>query len=191
MINRRKAIKLILLGSASITSLISYKWLDKLRSTDVAYLEAKKSLLADLAETIIPETDTPGARAVKVEDFIIRMLRDCTEARSLSNFITGLQDLEEYSYTYYDGSFLTCTPAQKTAILQEFENRSMASWSLLGKIENKLIGRPFFTLLKSYTITGYCTSMGGATQALNYLGIPGSFENIGPVGPDCRAWATK
>lgn len=191
IMNRRKAINLILLGSASITSLISYKWLDRLRATDVTYLEAKKSLLAELAETIIPQTDTPGARAVKAEEFIIRMLRDCTDARSLSNFITGLQELEAFSLKQYDSSFMACSPAQKTAIMQEFENRSVARWVLLGKIENKLIGRPFFTLLKSYTILGFCTSMGGATQALNYLGIPGSYENISPVQPDCRAWATK
>lgn len=189
--NRRKAIKLILLGSASVTSLISYKWLDRLRSTDVAFLLEKKSLLAELAETIIPETDTPGARAVKVEEFIIRMLRDCTDARSLSNFIIGLQELEEYSFQHYKGSFMACTPGQREAILQEFENRAIAYWGLLGKIENKLMGRPFFTLLKNYTVTGFCTSMGGATKALNYLGNPGSYENIGPIGPGCKSWATK
>lgn len=174
-----------------MTSLISYKWLDRLRSTDVAYLLEKKSLLADLAETIIPETDTPGARAVKVEEFIIRMLRDCTDARSLCNFIIGLQELEEYSFQHYQGSFTACTPRQKESILQVFEGRAAAYWGLLAKVENKLLGRPFFTLLKSYTITGFCTSMGGATQALNYLGIPGSYENIGPIGPACKAWATK
>ncbi|MGV3505118.1 MAG: gluconate 2-dehydrogenase subunit 3 family protein [Adhaeribacter sp.] len=189
--NRRKAIKLILLGSASITSLISFKWLDRLRATDVAYLENKKSLVAELAETIIPHTDTPGAKAVKVEAFIIRMLKDCTDAKSLSNFIIGLQELEEYSLGHYQGSFMACSPDQRTAIMQEFERRSVAHWGLLAKIENKLIGKPFFTLLKNYTISGYCTSMGGATQALNYLGVPGSYENIGPIGPDCRAWATK
>jgi hypothetical protein len=65
--NRRKAIKLILLGSASVTALISYKWLHRIKTTEVAYLIDKQNLLAELAETIIPETDTPGAKAVKAE----------------------------------------------------------------------------------------------------------------------------
>ncbi|MGV3641253.1 MAG: gluconate 2-dehydrogenase subunit 3 family protein [Adhaeribacter sp.] len=189
--NRRKAIKLILLGSASVTSLISYKWLERLRSTDISYLEGKKDLLAELAETIIPQTDTPGARAVKAEEFILRMLRDCTDSRSLCNFILGLQDLEAYSFQQFGSAFIACTPTQKIAVLQEFENRSAAYSGLLAKIENKLIGRPFFPLLKSYTVSGFCTSMAGATQALHYLGVPGSYENIGPVRPGFKAWATK
>jgi hypothetical protein len=189
--NRRKAIKLILLGSASVTSLISYKWLDRIKITDVAYLSDKQSLIAELAETIIPQTDTPGAKAVNVETFIIRMLTDCTDARSLSNFIIGLQELEEYSILHHKRSFVFCTAAQKEAILKEFENRAQPYRGLLGKIENKILGRPFFHLLKSYTVIGFCTSRLGATQALHYESVPGRFENVGPIDSFQRSWATK
>jgi hypothetical protein len=189
--DRRKAIKLILLGSASVTSLISYKWLDKLKSTDVAYLFDKHDLLAELAETIIPETDTPGAKAVQVDKFIISMLTDCTDSRSLNNFIIGLQELEEFSLLTYKRTFIFCQPEQKEAILQEFERRAMPYKGILGKVENKILGRPFFTLLKNYTVMGFCTSHLGATQALSYEGIPGRFENVGPIPSAQRSWATK
>jgi Gluconate 2-dehydrogenase subunit 3 len=189
--NRRKAIKLILLGSASVTSLISYKWLDRLKATDVAYLFDKQHLIAELAETIIPETDTPGAKAVKVEAFITRMLTDCTDARSLNNFIIGLQELEEYSILHYNRSFTFCTAGQKEAILKEFEDRAKHFKGILGKIENKILGRPFFTVLKNYTVMGFCTSRLGATQALHYDANPGRFENVGPIDPAQRSWATK
>src|SRR5687767_2341709 len=36
-----------------------------------------KSLVAEIAETIIPETSTPGAKAAKVEEFIATMIEDC------------------------------------------------------------------------------------------------------------------
>jgi hypothetical protein len=189
--NRRKAIKLFLLGSASVTSLISYKWLDKLKSTDVSYLFDKQNLLAELAETIIPETDTPGAKAVQAEAFIMRMLKDCTDSRSLSNFIMGLQELEAFSLQTYQRTFVFCQPEQKVAVLQEFERRGTPYKGILGKVETKILGRPFFTLLKSYTVMGFCTSQLGATQALSYEEIPGRFENVGPIHPSQKSWATK
>jgi hypothetical protein len=189
--NRRKAIKLILLGSASVTSLISYKWLDKIKSTDIAYLFDKQDLIAELAETIIPETDTPGAKTAQVQAFIIRMLTDCADPWSLNNFITGMQELEEYSLLNYKRSFAFCTAGQKQAILQEFERRANPYKGLLGKVENKIMGRPFFTLLKTYTVMGYCTSQLGATQALRYESIPGRYENVLSTGPRQRSWATK
>jgi hypothetical protein len=189
--NRRKAIKLILLGSASVTSLISYKWLERIKTTEFTYLIDKQDLLAELAETIIPETDTPGAKAVQVEEFILRMLRDCTDARSLSNFIIGLQELEAFSLLTYKHSFTSCTAGQKETILKEFEDRAKSFRGILGKIEIKIMGRPFFVLLKSYTVMGFCTSELGATQALKYEAIPGRFENVGPENTFLRSWATK
>lgn len=189
--NRRKAIKLILLGSASVTSLISHKWLARIKTAEFAYLMGKQDLIAELAETILPETDTPGAKAVKAEDFILRMLRDCADARSQSNFIIGLQELEEFSWLTYHRSFLACTPWQKEAILKEFESRAVPYPGIWGKIENKILGLPFFVLLKSYTIMGFCTSRLGATQVLNYEAIPGRYENVGAEGAMQRSWATK
>jgi hypothetical protein len=188
---RRKAIKLILLGSAAATSLISYNWLDRIKSMDINYLNDKQELLAELAGTIIPETDTPGARAAKAEAFILRMLRDCTDMRSLTNFIIGLQELEEFSLSTYQHPFSFCTASQKEAILKEFEERARSYAGILGKIENKLMGRPFFVLLKNYTVMGFCTSRLGATRALKYEAIPGRFENVGPQESFPRSWATK
>lgn len=189
--NRRKAIKLILLGSASVTSLISYKWLDRIRSTDITYLFDKQNLIAELAETIIPETDTPGAISAGVQDFIIRMLTDCTDPRSLNNFIIGIQELEEYSFLTYKRSFTFCSAGQKEAILKEFETRASPYKGILGKVENRILGRPFFTLLRNYTVMGFCNSQPGATRALNYEGTPGRYENVVPIDPQQRSWATK
>ena len=189
--NRRRAIKLILLGSASVTSIVSCKWLDQLKATDWAYLYDKQNLLAELAETIIPQTDTPGAKAAKVDVFMLRMLTDCTDTRSLNNFISGLQDLEEFTLLNYRRPFPLCTARQKEAVLQEFEGRELDNKGIIGKIKKRILGRPFFALLKSYTVMGYCTSRPGATQALRYDDIPGQYENVWPLDPAQRSWATK
>lgn len=189
--NRRKAIKLLLLGSASATALISTSWLDKIKSMDLSYLFEQKPLIAELAEIIIPATDTPGAKAVQVEEFIIRMLADCTDFRSLSNFIVGLQELQEYSLVTFKKTFILCDTLQKEAVLREFERRAYPFKGILGKVEKKIFGQPFFTTLRNYTVIGFCTSQVGATQVLNYESVPGRYENVAPVSSSQRSWATK
>jgi hypothetical protein len=44
-------------------------------------------------------------------------------------------------------------------------------------------------MMKGLTVTGYFTSEIGATQALEYLPIPGKFEACIPLKPGQKAWA--
>ena len=46
----------------------------------------------------------------------------------------------------------------------------------MGKVQYRLLGKSFFSILKELTVEGYCTSKLGATQALTYVYIPGSFQ---------------
>ena len=43
--------------------------------------------------------------------------------------------------------------------------------------------------MKELTVTGYFTSEIGATQALEYLPVPGKFEGDVPLKPGQKAWA--
>jgi hypothetical protein len=49
--------------------------------------------------------------------------------------------------------------------------------------------KAFFLMMKGLTVTGYFTSEIGATQALEYLPIPGKFEACIPLKPGQKAWA--
>src|SRR5687768_7699397 len=53
----------------------------------------QKSLVAEVAEIIIPKTDTPGAKDAKVGEFIEMMLKDCYAAKDQESFATGLAEL--------------------------------------------------------------------------------------------------
>ena len=48
---------------------------------------------------------------------------------------------------------------------------------------------PFFFMIKELTTTGYFTSEIGATQALEYLPIPGKFDGCMPLSPNQKTWA--
>ncbi|MDR3712869.1 MAG: gluconate 2-dehydrogenase subunit 3 family protein [Puia sp.] len=191
--NRRKAIRRILLaGGAGIAGFAGYKWYDLKKTPDIGYLDRHKDLIAVLAETIIPATDTPGAREAGVQDFIVVMVRDCATVKEQNQFIDGLKDVDSSAYSHYKRPFVRCTEEQRVAILTHFEKEATVfSAGVAAKVQNMLLGRPFFTLLKEYTTQGYCTSELGATRGLVYLPIPGKYQGCIDLLPGQRAWATK
>ncbi len=189
---RRKAIGFIILGGAGAGLAYSgYKWYDWNKTPDLAWLQQSKELIAALADTIIPPGDTPGARQAGVQDFIIKMVRDCTKPRPANKFIDGLKELAHYTQSKYDKPYEQCTADQQREIMTRFEEKGRPMRGILGKAENRYLGSSFFTTLKEYTVQGYCTSQLGATRGLAYLPIPGSYQGCIPKLPGQRAWATK
>lgn len=189
--NRRSTLKYIFsagilgLGLNGLYKYITYD------NFDIYSLPGKKNLIAEIAEIIIPRTDTPGAKDAQVELFIIAMIMEASDKKIQHNFMKGLADLEEYAYHNFQRDFLKCSPSQKVSILTYFEKSSNYSYLILNKINNKIFGMPFFIKVKSLTIEGYCTSELGAKQGLAYDYIPGSFVSCIPLKNKQRAWATK
>ena len=189
---RRKAIgRMLAAGGAAALGFGGYEWYELAKKPDITYLLTKKQLLVDLAETIIPATGTPGAKEAGAIDFMIPILTECTEPKTLNRFIEGLQDLESHTHSRYSMDFNQCSPSEKEEILHYFEERSRPMNKLVGKAENKYLGRPFFETLKWYTAECYCISEKGATLGLNYIAVPGSYQACIPLAPGQRAWATK
>lgn len=192
MISRRNAIRVIfLLSSAIISFFLVDKWLRIISLPNLSLLRQKKSLIAEIAELIIPRTDTPGAKDAKVEDFIIDMIEFCSDQKTQNNFISGLQELETRSVSEYDKPFISCNPSEKLAVLVYFEKNSLYQVNILNKIRNKLIGKPFIIKFKELTVEGYCTSYQGATKGLAYDYIPVTYEACIPLQPNQHSWATK
>lgn len=187
--NRRKSIKNILAVGFVGTSIFSgCKWIGYSKERiDSLYLY--KDLIAELAETIIPATDTPGAKDAKVEDFIIKTILESENSKTQKRFLSGLIDLQNYSKKRYGILFQYCSLDNKNAILNYYENKVFAS-RFLRKIERELLGFPFFYKLKNLTIIGFCTSQVGATQALAYDYIPISYHACVPLSKEQKSWAT-
>ena len=190
--NRRKAIIRISLGGAGLAAAIGgYEWFSLTKTPDVAYVERNRELLAALAETIIPATDTPGAREAGVADFIIMMIRECTERKSQNKFISGLKDLQDHCESTYKKPYERLTAAQQETVLAIFEQKSRHAGGIVGKAQDRFLGRSFFSILKAYTVEGYCTSEAGATRGLSYVNVPGSFRGCIPMAPGQKGWATN
>jgi hypothetical protein len=73
-----------------------------------------------LTELIIPATDTPGAKAARVNRYIDLFLRD-GDAASRERFISGLNWLDGQTLQAHGHPFVRCTPAQQTAMLEAMD----------------------------------------------------------------------
>ncbi|RAJ82108.1 gluconate 2-dehydrogenase subunit 3-like protein [Chitinophaga dinghuensis] len=147
-----------------------------------------KTLVAEVAETIIPTTDTPGAKAGKVDEFIITMMNDCYKKADQDIFLDGLKKIDEASKKKFSKVFLELTPEQRTEILTEIDKERVA----YNKRENKKDGDPahYFQFMKDLTLVGYFSSEPGATQALRYVRVPGKYDGCVPYKKGDKAWAS-
>ena len=138
-------------------------------------------LLDEIGETILPETSkSPGAKAAKIAEFMQKIVRDCYSAEEQGIFKSGLIEVEEKANQQFNNSFLKLSSSQRLDILNGFEEEAKA------KSEND--PSHFFTMLKQLTIWGFFTSEVGATKALRYDPIPGSYEGCLDLKPGQPAW---
>ena len=134
---------------------------------------AQETLLAEVADIIIPATSTPGAKEAGAHKFIIRVVRDCYTKEEQKKFYDGLTRLNDDSKTKFGKGFVDLKLDQKNEMVDD------------ATIYNK----DFFRMMKDLTITGYFTSEIGATQALAYDPIPGKFNGCMPLEKGQKTWA--
>lgn len=189
---RRKAIGTILLATGTTAAgFAGYEWYTLTKNPDTHYLLSRKTLLAELAEFIIPATDTPGAGEAGAVNFMMELLDNCTDTKTLNRFIEGLKDLETYTLNRFLRPFSECQDTEKLAVLNHFEQKSRPDHTLVEKVKNKFTGIPFFQTLKSYTVQGYCISEKGASLGMRYIAVPGKYLSCIPLESNQKAWATK
>jgi hypothetical protein len=188
---RKTAIKSILALVTLGVSGVTYEFFKHAEPLQLNHLPQKKQLLAELAETIIPRTNTPGAKDCKVEDYITKMIIENSDARAQKSFLIGLNEIEDYANSNYQQSFIQCNATQRNDILKHFESKATYSINILNKVRRKLLGTAFFYQLRDLTVEGYATSLIGATKGMAYDYIPGAYQACIPLHKDQLAWATK
>lgn len=149
------------------------------KPSDIAYLD-------EIAETIIPTTDTPGAKAAGVGTFMTVMVKDCYDEKNQKIFLEGMTKLDEASRKTHDKSFMSATPEQRKALLITLDTEQKE----YNKDKKKDDPAHYFTQLKQLTLLGYFTSEIGATKALRYEAIPGRYDGCMPYKKGDKAWAT-
>ncbi|MCW3108067.1 MAG: gluconate 2-dehydrogenase subunit 3 family protein [Segetibacter sp.] len=141
--------------------------------------------LDEVGETILPTTNTPGAKAAKVGEHMKVMVNDCYEERDQIIFHDGIKKINELSKQQYGDKFVDLKPDQKLALLTKLDNEQkelMKTWKAPAP-------KPYFRLMKELTLLGYFTSEIGCKQARRYIETPGRYESCIPYKKGDKAWA--
>lgn len=123
---------------------------------------AQDELVATLAELIIPATDTPGARAARVNRFVDRVLQEAPPADRV-RFLEGLAWIDGRSKALYKTGFAGAAAGQQAELLTRLSDGKAAA-------REEPRGVEFFQAMKSMTIDGYYTSEIGLRQELGDSG---------------------
>jgi hypothetical protein len=178
---RRTALRQLatLLGGLTLTPEIMARTLASAASGAIPqHLGADKmAILAEIAETIIPETDTPGAKAAGVPGFIALMLEDCTAPAEQEVFWAGLDAAEQQCMAMFGTSIVNATATQRITLLTQIEKAASSSPN-------------FWEMVKGLTLFGYFSSEIGMTQALAFDPIPGGWIPEMPIDENTKAWAS-
>ncbi len=190
--NRRAAIKLVIsVGFIGLAFFWLFKKFGIGTKVDLGKLVNGKSTIDHLAETIIPETHSPGAMRAQVGDFIVRMVTDCSTAKEQRNFLKGLESVDSFCRRNYGLSFTQCDLNDRISTLEHLEGKAISRFGILNKINNRLFGAPFIIQLKALTVEGYCTSELGAIMGLAYDPIPVHYVGCIPLAPEQKTWAIQ
>jgi glucoside 3-dehydrogenase (cytochrome c) hitch-hiker subunit len=147
---------------------------------DIAYLN-------EVAETILPATDSPGAKEAKVGDFMTVIVRDCYDEKNQKIFLDGMQKLNEASKKKNGKSFMDSSPEQRHDLLVDLDKEQKEYTASMKEGDPK----HYFRMIKELTLWGYFTSEPGANKALRYVAVPGKYEGCVPYKKGEKAWATS
>ena len=192
-IDRREALRktALIMGTAVSSSAIivfleSCKNLPDLNYKPVFFNEDQARMVGEIAEIILPKTDTPGAKDVGVSNFIDMLIHDCYKEEDQKKFLTGLDDLDKDAKKKYGDSFIYCSPENQKEYIKTIHDDAV---NVVKKDKNA--PRPFILKLKELTMLGYFVSEPGATQVLQYNQVPGAYHGCVPLSEagNGRTWA--
>jgi gluconate 2-dehydrogenase gamma chain len=151
----------------------------------VFFNEDQAVLVSQLAEVIIPKTDTLGAKEAGVPSFIEQVVKDCYSAEDQKKFTDGLLAFDEEAKKQTGDSFVDLDPTQQNEFANKLYKQGFETMKGGGE-------KPFIMKMKELTLTGFFTSEPGATQVLQYEAVPGSYKGCIPLSEagNGKTWAS-
>lgn len=188
-------------------------------NTENLFSPEQEKMLAEVADIIIPATGTPGAKAAGVGPFIALMIKDCYPEDAQKAFVKGLEDLDKRSEKEYKKSFLEASVKEREELIgklreetisgqtadkdaEKAEEERLAKETTSGQRsekenpansmnpKEKKPAKPYFyAIARDLTLLGYFTSEIGATQAYEYVEIPGRYDGCVDMKPGQRYYS--
>lgn len=168
---RRSLLKQLGIAAGGILTLPAWAsgWSPESIGTISTLPVSDENLLAEIVETIIPETSTPGAKSLKVHQFIMRMVNDCYGADVHETLKKGLVATEQAANQTFQKSFMECDAKQRKQVFLQLINSTDTAT------------KRFAEMTKNLTIRGYMNSEYVMVNILKYNMVPGFYNGCVPV----------
>lgn len=208
MTTRREVIQHVaaLLGGAALCGsdrLLAFTFDDAALSATLAqgvgtFSAADVALLDEIAETILPETSTPGAKSAKTGAFMALMVTDVYTEANQQVFRAGLGAVDAASTGMHQLSFMAASPAQRLRVIEALDREQKQVMDARLPAPSNRAPAPstssdepphYFRMMKELALLGFFTSEIGCTKALRYAESPGKYDPCAPHAPGDRSWA--
>jgi gluconate 2-dehydrogenase gamma chain len=143
----------------------------------VVFSPEQFALLEQVADVIIPRTDTPGALEAGVPAFIHQMLAEWASPNTRADIINVLENIERRAWNTFGAAFRELPGERRLEVVRAIDEEGMAR-------EDLAYGK-----FKSLVLVGYYHSEIGATQELRYELVPGAWRSCLPLTEVGRASA--
>lgn len=169
---RRSAVKNIALtmGVAIVLPSWANAWRkDSFQNNASPISSFQENILAEIVETIIPKTHTPGAKELNVQQFIPKMIADCYDKPAQDTFTKGFALVDIASKNSFSKTFLECDAKQRLEVLDKMSKSDIKD------------EKSFIQLVKGLTIKGYLSSEYVMTNLRIYEYAPARYHGCVPV----------
>jgi hypothetical protein len=165
------------------------------------------ALLDEVGETILPRTDTPGAKDAAIGMFMTVIVTDCYAEQDQKVFFEGMKQLNALAKEKYGAKFVGLDQSNREELLRILEDEAKEFNKEVNQFNSEQNQKEreefergnltfvkeqksshYYSMMKQLTLWGFFTSEVGATQALRHVAVPGRYEGCIPYNKGDRAW---
>lgn len=202
MMQRRDLLKMIMAttGVAMVGgNALAYELKSKVPLTDTVFKSDDLLLFNEIAEVILPRTNTPGAKDVNAGLMALIIANDCYTSRERDTLVKGLHSLNKNVEKSYGSPYLLLSSIEKKKFINQLDaaakdyNHQQNIYYLSNTPYDRESSdeKPlphYFTLIKQLTLFSFFTSKEAATQVLRYEAVPGKYNGELDYKKGDRAW---
>lgn len=138
---------------------------------NIAINSDEEMLLSAIIDTIIPVTDTKGAKDLELQRFVLKMVDDCYVKADQEKFIKGLKNFNTYLNTKTGKAFNETIVEKRPALFADLTAATAPEKDV----------HYFLATTKQLTVTGYTQSKYVMTELLPYELVPGRFYGCASI----------
>ena len=138
----------------------------------ILFTDKQAKFFAEVAETIMPQTDTPGAKELMVERIVDSFVGEVYKKEDRERFINSLETLAVETKKALEKDFMAASSEEKTKVLTAIDKE---------RANHQGDKKHYFTPIKEAVLTAFFSTEVGVTQVIQYETIPGQYIGCMPL----------